>query len=329
MTIATATTDLFASVVTGLKAKIKPGIEPVVEPAATWARATRRAGMGPAGCTAAPGGLQIFGHPGDAGRDCRRVGRPPAYVVAFATELWHAASMAYAVTIQGPAGLRGSDMQFTCTSSSCSGVDPATQNYFKALQAQLNRYVAAFMAKSKNPSVLKQFKLSVDGKLGSETVNTYRFVADGLIRGGVALTIVPGAASKDQLARNADDISETLQAVADRAGLPPGDVSVPGAPSASSAGGFGPSTTVSSQSPLPPDLVSALRAGTFPASPASPGLPANISLPDGTIVQSAADVLSPEAANHAGPSATEWAIYGGIGVAAIALFAFTIKRRHG
>lgn len=105
---------------------------------------------------------------------------------------------------------------------------------------------------------------------------------------------------------------------------------MPGAPSANSAGSFGPSTNVGpTASPLPPDLVSALRSGTFPNAPASPGLPANISLPDGTIVQSAADVLSPEAANHAGPSATEWAIYGGIGVAAIALFAFTIKRRHG
>lgn len=241
--------------------------------------------------------------------------------------------MAYAVTIQGAAGLRGSDMQFQCTSTSCVGVDVATQTYFKALQAQLNRYVAYFLKKSTNPAVLAGMKLKVDGKLGGETVNTYRFVSDGLIRGGVALLVTPKSVSKDTLARNADDIVDVLQAVADRAGLPPGEVGAPGIPSANSAGGFGPSTNVGpTASPLPPDLIAAIKNGVFPTSPAapdSPGLPAILNLPNGSTITSAASSV-PGAGTTAsdGPSTTDWLVYGGIGAAAIALFAFTIKRRN-
>lgn len=237
--------------------------------------------------------------------------------------------MAYAVTIQGAAGLRGSDMQFQCTSTSCVGVDAGTQNYFRALQAQLNRYVAYFLKKATNPALVSSYKLKVDGKLGHETVLTYKFVSDGLIRGGVPLIVTPKTVSKDTLARNADDLANMLQAVADRAGLPPGDVSVPGAPSANSAGSFGPSTNVGpTASPLPPDLIAAIKAGAF-TPPTNPSLPAILNLPNGSTITSAADTVGPGAGTTAsGSSIKDWLLYGGIGAAAIALFAFTIKRRN-
>lgn len=214
-------------------------------------------------------------------------------------------------------------MVFACTSRSCAGTDVGTQAVFKALQAQLNRYVDAFLRQSKNPAVLAGFKLVPDGKLGAETVNTYKFVADGLIRAGVALTITPAAASTDQLARNADTLATLLQSVADRAGLPAGAFSVSPTPTA----GFGPSA--GNSGPLPPDLIAALRAGTSPSTSASPGLPSTIRLPQSELPEF--DLESERLAPPPGaaPSVTQLAIYGGIGLLAIGAVVLILRKRRG
>jgi hypothetical protein len=115
---------------------------------------------------------------------------------------------------------------------------------FKVLQAQLNRYaIAGSKSKQGNPGLWASMILSVDGKLGATTVNTYKLVAGGLAQGGATPPVPERAASKETLAQSAESVALFLAMIADRAGLPPADVSFPNMPSANSSGGFGPSTS--------------------------------------------------------------------------------------
>ena len=226
-------------------------------------------------------------------------------------------------------GLGTTDMVPQCTDRSCSGKDQYSIAMFHALQAQLNRYAVAGATSPQSTAAGKdlwrRLIVEVDGKIGARTVNLYRLVADGLTQGGVPPMVPSAAASKETLAQNADTLARFLGHFADRAGLPPASVSIPGAPSGAGAAGFGP-TTSPSTSTLTPD-----QAKRFLAIAAGSALSPN-SLPgfdEGGV--SADELVSQRLGPDGKPIATPWyknplVIVGGVlGVGAAAFF--VLRRR--